>query len=379
MAIQVINGVGLDTREGFDKVTSTDKITAGYHNGTALLSHGGGGQHLVTQSISDTRENYYFNIAEHTDSSSLWSVTYGHVMGTGSNTDSGNIMGETEAIYRQWAQTLLAPNEVTGGFFISRNKSTDSVPTSAQVNSGKDEDIYVLIAKRELMKDRLNKKNWTLQFSGSNAVTMSSGAGGVNYPHALHLTDDSNTTTPTATPAGPRYNIVSGSQGTVAQAASVRTYGFYYPDQGVMVFSATELSQSIASDTSSRQSVVVYGSGSQTGFASVTSSADQNYKTALRMVNTLQQIQFRNEEDQTSVSYFCRARAGQMNFTNNPTFVSGSQNELRNITMKGNPTVFITGVELYDANGDMVATGKLSTPLKKNFASEATIKTKITF
>ena len=47
--------------------------------------------------------------------------------------------------------------------------------------------------------------------------------------------------------------------------------------------------------------------------------------------------------------------------------------------MKGNPQVFVTGVELYDTNGDMVATGKLSTPLKKNFASEATIKTKITF
>ncbi len=57
MAIQVINGVGLDTREGFDKVTSTDKITAGYHNGTALLSHAAGA-YLVTQSISDTRENY---------------------------------------------------------------------------------------------------------------------------------------------------------------------------------------------------------------------------------------------------------------------------------------------------------------------------------
>ena len=245
MAIQVINGVALDIREGFDKVTSTDKITAGYHNGTALLSHAGAGQSLVTQSISDTRENYYFNIAEHTDSSSLWSVAYGHVMGTGSNTDSNNIMGETEAIYRQFAQTLLSPNEVTGGFFISRNKSTAAVPSSAQVNSGRDEEIYLLIAKRELMKDRLNKKNWTVQFSGSNQVTMSAGAGGVNYPQILHLTDDSNTTTPTATPAGPRYNIVSGSQGTVAQAATVRTYGFYYPDQGIMVMNYLKVYQVI--------------------------------------------------------------------------------------------------------------------------------------
>ena len=43
---QVINGKALDTREGYDKITSTDKVTAGYHNGTALHQHGGAGAAL---------------------------------------------------------------------------------------------------------------------------------------------------------------------------------------------------------------------------------------------------------------------------------------------------------------------------------------------
>ena len=43
---------------------------------------------------------------------------------------------------------------------------------------------------------------------------------------------------------------------------------------------------------------------------------------------------FRDEEDQVSAQYFCRVRSGQMNFSNNPTFVSGSLNELRQKTMK---------------------------------------------
>ena len=68
-----------------------------------------------------------------------------------------------------------------------------------------------------------------------------------------------------------------------------------------------------------------------------------------------------------------------MNFSNNPTFVSGSLNELRHTTMKGNPTTFISQVHLYNNNGDMVAIGNLSTPLKKNFSSEATIKVKLTY
>ena len=68
-----------------------------------------------------------------------------------------------------------------------------------------------------------------------------------------------------------------------------------------------------------------------------------------------------------------------MNFSNNPTFVSGSLNELRQKTMRGNPTTFITQVQLYNNAGDMVAVGSLSTPLKKNFSSEATIKVKLTY
>ena len=47
--------------------------------------------------------------------------------------------------------------------------------------------------------------------------------------------------------------------------------------------------------------------------------------------------------------------------------------------MKGNPTVYITGIGLQDASGNIVAVGKLSNPLKKNFSSEATIKVKLTY
>jgi len=68
-----------------------------------------------------------------------------------------------------------------------------------------------------------------------------------------------------------------------------------------------------------------------------------------------------------------------MNFSNNPTFISGSLNELRQKTMKGNPATFITSVQLYNNAGEMVAVGNLSTPLKKNFSSEATVKVKLDY
>ena len=47
--------------------------------------------------------------------------------------------------------------------------------------------------------------------------------------------------------------------------------------------------------------------------------------------------------------------------------------------MKGNPTTFVNQVQLYNSTGDVVAVAHLSTPLKKNFSSEATIKVKLTY
>ena len=99
----------------------------------------------------------------------------------------------------------------------------------------------------------------------------------------------------------------------------------------------------------------------------------------LRHRGTGDAVVMRSEEDQTQINYFCRVKAAQGNFSNNPTFVSGSSNMIRNTNMRGNPTVYITGVGLNSDRGELVAVAKLSTPIKKNFASEATIKVKLTY
>ena len=87
----------------------------------------------------------------------------------------------------------------------------------------------------------------------------------------------------------------------------------------------------------------------------------------------------RSEEDQTEENYFCRIKAEQYNFSSNPSFVSGSKNKLRNTDQFGDPHTFITGVGLYNSAGQLLAIAKLSKPLLKNFATEATIKVKLTY
>lgn len=365
----------LDSTEGMDKISQTEKVTSPYHSdGSSLLL----ATNIVTSSnLTSTNESYFFGIANSsTAATEEWNIAFGDTEGHGALVEA-DTKSETEAIYKQYAGLLLAPTEVTGGFFIS------SPASSGALSSGKDKEIFVLSARRSNMKDRINKGTWTVVLSGS-------GANGAAGSGPLSLTDDSANDSPTATPVGDRYNIVSGAAGTIVSESTARNFGFFYPDMGILVFSAAELSASIPSHTAAanKNKPVQFGPAtdatavSQSGFTtSVSQSANQN--TALRFLNCLKpngaKLDFRDEEDQVSAQYFCRVRSGQMNFSNNPTFVSGSLNELRQKTMRSNPTTFITSVQLYNNAGEMVAVGNLSTPLKKNFQSEATIKVKLTY
>ena len=295
--------ISLDSAEGMDKISQTEKVTSPYFsNGTTTLAH----DNIRTSSLTNTNQNYFFGIShKDTLTTEEFNIAFGSTNGYGSLKET-NTKAETEAIYKKYASMLLAPTEVTGGFIISSPGSSGVV-----AGTGKDQEIYVMSARRSNMKDRLNKGTWTITLSGSSPA-------GASVPK-LELTDDSVNENPTASPVGDRYNIVSGAAGTGK-------------DQEIYVMSA-------------------------------------------RRSN----MKFRDEEDQVSAQYFCRVRSGQMNFSNNPTFVSGSLNELRQKTMKGNPTTFISSVQLYNDAGEMVAVGNLSTPLKKNFSSEATIKVKLTY
>jgi hypothetical protein len=360
--------INIDSTEGMDKITQTDKVTSPYFsNGSTTLNAAS----IVTSSQTGqaTNEIYFFGIANSTTPTvQEFNVAFGDVNGHGADVAT-DTKSETEAIYKQYAGLLLAPTEVTGGFFIS------SPGSDSAVASGRDDEIFVLSARRSNMKDRINKGTWLVAMSGSNTAGAAA--------QILHLKDDSSTTNPTATPVGDRYNIVScSSAGVIAAAATERNFGFFYPDMGIMVFSQKELSGSIPGTHANKNDVTALNTQTHFGFGTG-EGVDANKKFALRFVNCLRtlggSLKFRDEEDQVSAQYFCRVRSGHMNFSNNPTFVSGSLNELRQSTMKGNPNTFISSVQLYNDAGDMVAVGNLSTPLKKNFSSEATIKVKLTY
>ena len=79
-------------------------------------------------------------------------------------------------------------------------------------------------------------------------------------------------------------------------------------------------------------------------------------------------------------NYFVRAKNADFNYSQNPTWSSGSDGQFLVEAFKGNPKTYITTVALYgEASDDILAIAKLSKPILKDSTREALIKVKLDF
>jgi len=345
-----------------DTITTQITVTNGYFDGgVGTLA----GSSLATSSLSATQKSYYYNLQY--NSKDHFSVTYGHILGSGSAEETATVEGTTQAIYKQFFNfTEPSAENLRDGAGWSMIDGTNGANAVTQ------EGVYILAAERLQMKDRLNPGTWTLNLSGSNTA----GTAGVT----LALTDDSKTVEAESAPFGPRYHIVEGSAGTVTTAYDTKTYGFFYPDAGLMVFSANALSSSIPGDaqyiTSGSDATILNNGLAQD--LTVTEATDNASKIRIA-IQRGSGITLRSEEQQYVYDYFCRAKASEFNLSQNPTFWSGSDYKIRHNDMVTNPQTFVSEVGLLDVNGDVLAVGRLSSPINKNFSSEAIVKVRLTY
>ena len=345
-----------------DTITTQITVTNGFFDGgVGTLA----GSNLTTSSLSTTQKSYYYNLQY--NSKDHFSVTYGHILGSGSAEESTTVEGTTQAIYKQFFNfTEPSAENLRDGAGWSMVDGTNGANAVTQ------EGVYILAAERLQMKDRLNPGTWTINLSGSS--TMGSGS-------ALSLTDDSKTTDAESAPFGPRYHIVEGSAGSVTTAYTTKTYGFFYPDAGLMVFSANALSSSLPGEggyiTSGSGVGLIHGNGLAQDLTVATATDNANKLRVAIQRGT--GITIRSEEQQYVYDYFCRAKASEYNLSQNLTFWSGSTYEIRHSDMVTNPQTFISEVGLYDEQNSLLAVGRLSSPINKNFSSEAIVKVRLTY
>ena len=90
-------------------------------------------------------------------------------------------------------------------------------------------------------------------------------------------------------------------------------------------------------------------------------------------------FELNSQETITSDFVFIRARNSEFNYSENPSYISGSTGEVIYKYFIDNPSTFPTAVGMYNDSNELLAVAKLSKPINKDFTKEALIRVKLDF
>jgi hypothetical protein len=136
-------------------------------------------------------------------------------------------------------------------------------------------------------------------------------------------------------------------------------------------------SGSSATDTSAANNDANTSPTELTYTGSIESGTIDELSDALR--HRVYNIEFNNSTELNSTIYFCRAGADEFNYSSNPTYLSSSQIRVKGNDASSPPLSYITTVGLYAGDGALVATAKLSEPIRKTPSNDLTIRVRLDY
>jgi hypothetical protein len=336
-----------------DLLISADSITAGaWSTGNPTLSQ------FFTSSVQEAGASgtYYLSVFQTssllTNAAVQFNIAFGNSAGSGSALYDAGIDGKspTSTVFGQW-QNIVLGDENNNFNFGGVTPVTQS--------------IYALTVERARYKGNM--------FLGTLDLRLTDGT------NVLQLTDNSNdVSTVEFNESGRVYQIISGSAGAATTgltpsngySSASGSYGLFLPDIGSIILNASALSSSfnegggggISLDTT----MTTTSTNNGTLYTAISRSASSNFT-------------LNSQENVTSDYIFIRARNAEFNYSANPSFISGSSGQVIYSSFINAPQTFLTTVGLYNDNNELLATAKLSKPLKKDFTKEALIRVKLDF
>ena len=332
-----------------DFVVSADSITAGlwYGNEPTVTTF-----YTSSTQVAGSSGNYYINIYnENTYENIQFAIAYGDVDGDGSELYNVAVADKSPSstIYGQYRTLVLGDENA---------EFTFDGASSASPN------FYVISIDRNRYKESL--------LPGSMTLTLTKGAASIN------LTDNSQVvSTVSFNDAGRVFQVVQGSAGTVTDTTGIGggsngyspsgSYGLFLPDIATIILNADALDE-----TSGNGGIAL-----NTGRNSNTN--DENPGKLYDAIVDGASFTMNSQETITSDFIFVRPRSSEFNYSENPSFISGSTGEVIYSDFINNPQVYITTVGLYNDNSELLAVAKLSKPLLKDFTKEALVRVKLDF
>ena len=349
-----------------DFVVSSDAISSTLfsNNSPSLTS-------VFTSSaqVASSAGNYYVNVFNAATTQSIqFAIAYGNEVGSGSLVYNTAVDGKspTGTIWGQWQDLVLG--DENGKFVFGAVSSSE---------------FFALPMERARYKDSL--------FLGSLSLSLSGSSG------SIVLTDNSNYVTAVQfCEAGRVFQLITGSTGIISPGAlnsegyskNSGSYGWLLPDIGTILLNPMALADFRVSGgielgysgSFAWGPKVVVSTGSQTPVQSANISLLNAISRSMsNIAGTVGDFFLNSQETITSDFIFVRPRSSEFNYSENPSFISGSTGEVLYPSFINNPQTYITTVGLYNDNNELLAVAKLSRPLPKDFTKEALIRVKLDF
>lgn len=290
--------------------------------------------------------NYYLSIYQTSSAEAVvqFDIAYCDSKGSGSSLYNNAVPenSPTKTTYGQYRTLILEDENANFTFGVGNNVVTAS-------------NFWALNFERARYKESL--------FPGSLNMTLS-GSGG-----KIQLTDNSNDVlVNTFIGASRVFQLISGSNGSAGSlansgyVANSGSYGLVFPDLGLILLNPLAISQSI--------NVAPSRSNDSDGL---------NNGRLYSAINLGASFTINSQETITSDFIFVRSRNSEFNYSENPSFISGSTGTVIYSSFINNPQTYITTIGLYNDSNELVAVAKLSRPLVKDFTKESLIRVKLDF
>jgi hypothetical protein len=269
----------------------------------------------------------------------------------------GNKSGGGAAAFNQAAVPGVSPSSTIYGQY--RTLVLEDENASFMFGTTSSDSIYALSIERAAYKESL--------FPGSLNLTLTLGSA------TISLTDNSNmVSTPTYFGTMRSYQIISGSNGSAPSGSggflpNGSSYGLFLPDIGTILLNGDALDQSAGNG------------GILLNTNKALNTIANNSLKLLASIQSGSSFGLNSEETITSDYIFVRARNSEFNYSENPSYISGSTGEVVYNYFINNPQTYLTTIGLYNDSNELLAVAKLSKPLNKDFTKEALVRVKLDF
>jgi hypothetical protein len=298
--------------------------------------------------IASSAGNYYYSVYQTgstlSNAAVQFDIAYADLKGSGSVLYNNAVpeLSPTKTIYGQYRSMIL--EDENSSFTFGKGNNTYTT-----------DNFWAINFERARYKQSLFPGSLNLKLSGSNGI--------------INLTDDSIDNPVSQFLGSTRvYQLISGSNGTAETSATSGyvvgsgSYGLVFPDLGTILLNPYALSQSIHVSPSRSNN-----------------SDGLNNPKLYDSINLGASFTVNSQETLTSDYVFVRARNSEFNYSENPSFISGSTGEVIYDNFINAPQVYLTTIGMYNDSNELIAVAKMSRPLLKDFTKEALVRVKLDF